>query len=1420
MVLQSSWLDPVLGLDTHIVGIPAPPAPVPVPTPVPMPFVGMVFDPLGLAIGAGLGMAMGGGPGLVLVNSMPVTNCGTGVTNKLTMPHLPVPGVCFIPPPMPGNDAELYFGSHNITLAGSYGVRLGDIALSCNDPVRLPVSVVLAIPKGMPVLNLAPMVPDLKAIAMALAMKAIMRGLKSLLRRGATLFRRFRDNSRFFQNLSRRLGGCEPSADASRWRQMWHRTVRTVTGHPVDVVTGNLSTENIDFQLPGPLPLKFERVYESAGSSKIGSLGYGWSHSLDESLWLERGRAVVRCGDGREIEFPLWHLDDRTLRPGDTATRLIHKLTLRCVQPGHYELEHGNGNVHVYMAIAGGQADRFRLVQIRSPDHHHEIRLSYDGDGRLEWVRDSAGRVLHFEHDQRGRLVGVDLPVASGQGRYRHRRYVYDGNDDLIEVHDATGGVWRYAYQGHLLVQETDRAGLAFYFQYDGVGSLAKCVRTWGDGGIYDHLISYNPKARKTIVENSLEQVTLYEYNERNQVVVVTDPKGGVFRYDYDPDTGGRTLERDPLGNETVRRFDARGNLVEQIGLDGATLRIEYDHGNRPVRAVDVRAGEWTWRYEQGRLVERRLPSGERSLQVWQAGLLVKIVQGYDDRLATTLTYDQHKNIVAGGLPNGATTRYAYDGQGRLTQVVDARGGIASLRYDAEGQLLETRSPTGTTQRRVINPEGKVLEVEDGIRKIRFRYGHKHRVVAREEDGVALRYEYDTEDQLVAVVNEIGQRYEFVLDADGLPSVEIGFDGRKRRYFRDALGRVIKVVRPSGATTEMRYDAVDRLIEATHDDGSFARFGYAIDGTLIRGENEFGEVSLERDSLGRILSETGGGHRVTSHHGPTGTRDGITTTLGGHLAIVRDSVGAARQLFFSPDSQHQNRPQPNVDLEYDAVGLETGRRFDNGVEIAWTHDQAGRPSTRRTSHRAGLAAATLAMVIGAASPGRAHADSQTLDARQYQWRGEDQIASIEGSQGVRQFDHDGRGRLIRERRRDAVFHRAMNAVGNVFKTADGSDRGYGPGGRLERVCTDAGEVRYEYDEDGNRVAKHDADGGVWRYQWNGHGLLREVERPDGVCLEFEYDPFGRRTVKRVRGGEGDGSETRFVWDRNVVVHEIDPAREGDAGLTTWHWDPNGFRLVAREHRGQRHYVATDHLGTPTEIYDEAGKLAWRMDMDPSGVRRDTLADAPTAAVAAEPIACPFSWPGQYVDDETGLAYNRYRYFDPDADRYLSQDALGIQPGVDLYAYVPDPTTQLDPLGLQPYDFATLLNQAENTLDFSTARDGAVFWSGPRMGDAQRWAAANGKTTLEQTAGGSHLNGLNLFDSSSGLSGAQAAQVWDAASVRFAQRATGDVNVFSTGATRFGPYGERTWWRIEKPALDANPDVTSITRRRIDGNPCK
>ena len=64
-----------------------------------------------------------------------------------------------------------------------------------------------------------------------------------------------------------------------------------------------------------------------------------------------------------------------------------------------------------------------------------------------------------------------------------------------------------------------------------------------------------------------------------------------------------------------------------------------------------------------------------------------------------------------------------------------------------------------------------------------------------------------------------------------------------------------------------------------------------------------------------------------------------------------------------------------------------------------------------------------------------------------------------------------------------------------------------------------------------------------------------------------------------------------------------------------------------------------------------------------------------------PQDCPFRYQGQYEDAETGLYYNRFRYYDPEAGQYISQDPVGLEGGLAAYAYVADPHQQVDVFGL-------------------------------------------------------------------------------------------------------------------------------------------
>jgi RHS repeat-associated protein len=79
--------------------------------------------------------------------------------------------------------------------------------------------------------------------------------------------------------------------------------------------------------------------------------------------------------------------------------------------------------------------------------------------------------------------------------------------------------------------------------------------------------------------------------------------------------------------------------------------------------------------------------------------------------------------------------------------------------------------------------------------------------------------------------------------------------------------------------------------------------------------------------------------------------------------------------------------------------------------------------------------------------------------------------------------------------------------------------------------------------------------------------------------------------------------------------------------------------------------------------DERGSSAWRAELS-------------SYATSKARAACPFRYQGQYEDAETGLYYNRFRYFDPQTGAYISQDPIGLKGGLAPYAYITDPHKQV------------------------------------------------------------------------------------------------------------------------------------------------
>ena len=103
----------------------------------------------------------------------------------------------------------------------------------------------------------------------------------------------------------------------------------------------------------------------------------------------------------------------------------------------------------------------------------------------------------------------------------------------------------------------------------------------------------------------------------------------------------------------------------------------------------------------------------------------------------------------------------------------------------------------------------------------------------------------------------------------------------------------------------------------------------------------------------------------------------------------------------------------------------------------------------------------------------------------------------------------------------------------------------------------------------------------------------------------------------------------------------------------------------------------DHLGTPMELTDEHGDIAWAGVYKAWGLAKEQRSETAKRA----DIRNPLRFQGQYFDVETGLHYNRYRYYDPQVGRFIGKDPIGFAGGLNVYKYAPNPVGWVDPFGL-------------------------------------------------------------------------------------------------------------------------------------------
>ena len=644
--------------------------------------------------------------------------------------------------------------------------------------------------------------------------------------------------------------------------------------------------------------------------------------------------------------------------------------------------------------------------------------------------------------------------------------------------------------------------------------------------------------------------------------------------------------------------------------------------------------------------------------------------------------YSGHDLPVKMRGPGGQSVRLQWQQHHKLSGLERTGTGAEGFRYDRHGNLLAYTDGNGVVWTMEYGPFDLPVARTDGE-------GHRWQ----------YRYDKDTL-QLTEVINPQGESYLYVLDncgrvteerdwggvvwryrydADGLCTARVNGLEETILYSRDAAGRLAEVITPEGKT-QYAYDKSGRLTGIFSPDGTSQRTGY--------------------DERGRV-NVTTQGRRAIEYHYPD------------EHTVIR--------CILPPEDERDRHPGESLlktTYRYNAAGELAEVILPEDETLTFSRDEAGREVLRHsnrgfaceqgwnaagqlTSQRAGLfpAEATWGGLLpslvreyrydsaGNVSAVTSREDYGRETRREYRLDRNGQVTAVTASgtglgygEGDESYGYDSCGYL---KAQSAGWHRISEETDQ-----------YAGGHRLKQ----AGNTQYDYDAAGRMVSRIKHRDGyrpeTERFRWDSRDQLTGYCSAQGEQWEYRHDASGRRTEKRC-----DRKKIRFtyLWDGDSIA-EIREYRD-DKLYSVRHLVFNGFELISQQCSRVRqphpsvapqwvtrtNHAVSDLTGRPLMLFNSEGKTVWRPGQTSLwglalSLPADTGYPDPRGELDAE--ADPgLLYAGQWQDAESGLCYNRFRYYEPETGMYLVSDPLGLLGGEQTYRYVPNPCGWVDPLGL-------------------------------------------------------------------------------------------------------------------------------------------
>ncbi len=636
--------------------------------------------------------------------------------------------------------------------------------------------------------------------------------------------------------------------------------------------------------------------------------------------------------------------------------------------------------------------------------------------------------------------------------------------------------------------------------------------------------------------------------------------------------------------------------------------------------------------------------------------------------------------LVSDRSSSNITRTFGYDGLERLTSTTDSRTGTSAIAYHSTpgkfGLKASETDAAGNTTTYDYDDFGQLIEEKNALEQYtRYAYNTRGQITKIWGAQYPVTLEYDNFGQQTRLttyrnttVDFFGAEFPTVIgdvttwvydNASGLVTQKLDAENQATTYMYTVTGNLAGRTWARGISTNYTYNELDKLLTVDYSDETpdvgytYTRLGQLAGVTDATGTRTFDyndQFDLTMETIDGIYNKALARTYTTS--GMKGKIAGMSIDGTSLYGYDYDTYGRLNKITTAAGDFTYTR-LANSDL----VSQMTR---PNNMTTNWSYEPHRDLVTQVANGSVSVFDYVNNAIGNRTGMSRSGSALAAPDTVSYTYNNRNEVV----------------GALSDALDTDYSFAYSYDSIGNRL-SADLAGEQYTYTSNNLNQYTRVNAESPTYDADGNMLTR---DG--WTQVWNGENRMIATFK-GSQRLEFDYDYMGRRIFKKVFDGDALTTHTRFVYDGYKLIRELD-ALNNNALLRSYVWQPDAVGLdvplsVLDAVANQTYYYSLDANKNIADLTASNVTVVAHYEYTPFG--RQTAA---TGSYAAN----PFRFSSEYFDSENELVYYNYREYDFNLGRWVSQDPIEEEGGINLYLFLENNITPYDHLGqrvMRPID---------------------------------------------------------------------------------------------------------------------------------------